>query len=29
MTNIQYTDGESVLKYLLNPSQKDFRIYLN
>ncbi len=29
MTNIQYKDGESVLRLLLNPSEKDFKIYLS
>lgn len=28
MTNIQYKDNESILKFLINPSEKDFQIYL-
>lgn len=28
MTNYNYQPGESILKYLINPSKKDFSIYL-
>lgn len=28
MTNCNYQPGESILKYLINPSKKDFSIYL-
>jgi non-canonical poly(A) RNA polymerase PAPD5/7 len=29
MTNFNYQQGESILKYLINPSRKDFGIYLH
>lgn len=29
MTNYNYLPGESILKYLINPSKKDFTIYLH
>ena len=29
MTNLNYKPGESILKYLINPSLKDFSIYLH
>ena len=29
LTNYNFAQGESILKYLINPSKKDFTIYLN
>lgn len=29
MTNFNFASGESILKYLINPSKKDFSIYLH
>lgn len=29
MTNYNFRQGESILKFLINPSKKNFEIYLN